>query len=59
MPSARHNVGLVTAPNGRILAIGGQSATDWSNVVEEYDPQQTPGRNELQCQQPAKTSACR
>jgi N-acetylneuraminic acid mutarotase len=38
MPTARHSLGLVSAPNGRLYAIGGNSLSGVTSVVEEYDP---------------------
>jgi N-acetylneuraminic acid mutarotase len=38
MPTARHEFGLVAAPNGRLYAVGGLLFTSSVTTVEEYDP---------------------
>ena len=54
MPTARSELGLAAAPNGKLYAVGGDAGGP-VNVVQEYDPAANTWTN---CGQPAPGNAC-
>jgi N-acetylneuraminic acid mutarotase len=56
MPTPREGLGLATAANGRLYAIGGSTASSYLGTVEEYNPATNTWTN---CGSAAPGNACR